>query len=180
MRVNMEEEDGGGNPIHKALNKKLVAMLYKALAACDGDAVSKPVMSNDDLEWRHHGPLQCQYMMQALTGRHWRREPEDQKFRFKPRRVMAFCDRVIVEGWDGLDAYWVHVGPSRWMVPTLSALSSASTSTHCLPCSSDPLVKRLGLGRVSSGCILLDIPASPAAIRLKRRQPPPDIDIALA
>ncbi|XP_056176146.1 uncharacterized protein LOC130140541 [Syzygium oleosum] len=105
----MEEEDGGGNPTHKALNKKVVAMLYKALAAGDRDAVSKLVTSNDDLEWRYHGPPQCQYMMRALTGHHRRREREVRKFSFKPRRIMAFCDRVIVEGWDGLDAYWVHV-----------------------------------------------------------------------
>ncbi|XP_030524467.2 uncharacterized protein LOC115736768 [Rhodamnia argentea] len=107
--MEMAEEDGGGNPTHKALNKKVVAMLYKALAAGDGDAVSKLVTSSDDLEWRYHGPPQCQYMMRALTGHHWRREPEDRKFRFKPRRITAFRDRVIVEGWDGLDAYWVHV-----------------------------------------------------------------------
>ncbi|KAF8010548.1 hypothetical protein BT93_J1244 [Corymbia citriodora subsp. variegata] len=109
MRVKTEEEDGGGNPNHKSMNKKVVAMLYKALAASDGDAVSKLVKSKDDLEWRYHGPLQCQYMMQALTGRHRWHELEDQKFRFKPRRITAFRDWVIVEGWDGLDAYWVHV-----------------------------------------------------------------------
>ncbi|KAI6670896.1 hypothetical protein NL676_005781 [Syzygium grande] len=106
MRVKMEEEDVGGNPTHKPLNKKVVVMLYKALAASDGDAVSKLVTSNDDLEWRYHGPPQCQYMMWALTSHH---RPEDRKFRFKPRRITAFRDRVIVEGWDGLDAYWVHV-----------------------------------------------------------------------
>ncbi|KAF8010546.1 hypothetical protein BT93_J1242 [Corymbia citriodora subsp. variegata] len=97
----MEEEDGSRNPTHKALNKKVVAMLYKALAAGDVEAVSKL--------WRYHGPPQCRYMMRALTGRHRLHEAEDRKFRFKPRRITAFRDRVIVEGWDGLDAYWVHV-----------------------------------------------------------------------
>ncbi|XP_010032951.2 uncharacterized protein LOC104422344 [Eucalyptus grandis] len=84
-------------------------MLYKALAAGDGEAVSKLVTSNNNLEWRYNGPPQCQYMMRALTGHHQQRKPEDRKFRFKTSRITAFRDRVIVEGWDGLDAYCVHV-----------------------------------------------------------------------
>ncbi|KAF2304109.1 hypothetical protein GH714_027301 [Hevea brasiliensis] len=31
------------------------------------------------------------------------------EFRFKPRSIKAIGDRVIVEGWKGLNAYWVHV-----------------------------------------------------------------------
>lgn len=84
-------------------NKKIVKMLYKALARGDTETIARLVAA--DLEWWYHGPPQCQHMMKILTG-----ESRHTEFKFKPRSIMAVGDRVIMEGWDrGLKAYWVHV-----------------------------------------------------------------------
>ncbi|KAK9280502.1 hypothetical protein L1049_014194 [Liquidambar formosana] len=50
------------------------------------------------------GPPHCQHMMRMLTGK-----SNHMEFKFKPRSITAVGDRVIVEGWEGLNAYWVHV-----------------------------------------------------------------------
>nr|KYP76182.1 Wound-induced protein 1 [Cajanus cajan] len=43
-------------------------------------------------------------MMRALTG-----ESTDKGFKFRPRRIRAVGERVMVEGWEGAREYWVHV-----------------------------------------------------------------------
>lgn len=83
-------------------NKKIVKMLYKALARGDTETIAMLVAA--DLEWWYHGPPQCHHMMKILTG-----ESRHTEFKFKPRSIMVIGDRVILEGWDGLKAYWVHV-----------------------------------------------------------------------
>ncbi|OIT22290.1 PREDICTED: wound-induced protein 1 [Nicotiana attenuata] len=93
-------------------NKAIVKTLYKAFACTCGDSTKKVLESNicsyiaDDLEWWFHGPQNCHYMMKMLTG-----ELSNQNcFKFEPRSVDAIDDdRVIVEGWEGAKAYWVHV-----------------------------------------------------------------------
>ncbi|XAR68746.1 hypothetical protein NMG60_11000104 [Bertholletia excelsa] len=82
-------------------NKAAVKALYEALARGKRDIVARLVAG--DLEWWFHGPQNCQHMMRLLTGSG---EPE---FQFEPRSVTAIDDRVIVEGWEGAQAYWVHV-----------------------------------------------------------------------
>ncbi|KAI3882303.1 hypothetical protein MKX03_007944 [Papaver bracteatum] len=55
------------------------------------------------LEWWFHGPPNSQHMMRMLTG-----ESLDLEFKFEPRNITIINDRVIVEGWEGNEAYWVH------------------------------------------------------------------------
>ncbi|KAG6643513.1 hypothetical protein CIPAW_09G216700 [Carya illinoinensis] len=58
-----------------------------------------------DLEWWFHGPPERQHMRRVLTG-----ESGYDEFTFKPRSVTPIGeDFVIVEGWEGAQAYWVHV-----------------------------------------------------------------------
>lgn len=106
------KHDEEAQPTKSNLHKKIVRGLYKALAAGDTSMVSKLLSASKNVEWRFHGPPQCQYMMNMLT----RGSTAAYNFSFKPRRIMAFRDRVIVEGWVGKEAYWVHVwtldGPS--------------------------------------------------------------------
>lgn len=99
------ENDQGISPASERgpWNKKMVKMLYKALARGETETIARLVAA--DLEWWYHGPPQCQHMMKILTG-----ESRHSEFKFKPRSIMAIGDRVIMEGWDrGLKAYWVHV-----------------------------------------------------------------------
>ncbi|XP_031103900.1 wound-induced protein 1-like [Ipomoea triloba] len=78
----------------------IVRALYAALAAGDSGKVGGIVAG--DLEWWFHGPQKCHHMMNMLTGK-------STAFRFEPRSVDVIEDRVIVEGWEGAQAYWVHV-----------------------------------------------------------------------
>ncbi|PSS34735.1 Wound-induced protein [Actinidia chinensis var. chinensis] len=83
-------------------NKAAVNALYKALGS--GDAERVVGLLATDLEWWFHGPQNCQHMMRVLTG-----ESDLAEFRFEPRSITTIDDRVIVEGWEGAQAYWVHV-----------------------------------------------------------------------
>ncbi|KAI3958122.1 hypothetical protein MKW98_020764 [Papaver atlanticum] len=82
--------------------RKSVEMLYDSLKNGDTETVAKLLAA--DLEWWFHGPPGCQHMMRMLTG-----ESMDLEFKFKPRNITVIDDRVIVEGWEGSEAYWVHV-----------------------------------------------------------------------
>ncbi|XP_042481560.1 senescence associated gene 20 [Macadamia integrifolia] len=84
-------------------NKAVVKELYGALKRGDTSTVARLVAS--DLEWWFHGPPRCQHMMRVLTGKCISSE-----FSFQPRSVTGIeDDRVIVEGWEGVQVYWVHV-----------------------------------------------------------------------
>lgn len=83
-------------------NKGIVSGLYKALASGETGILASSVGS--DLEWWFHGPQDCHYMMKMLTGK-----SSHKAFRFNPRSIDAIDDYVIVEGWEGVQAYWVHV-----------------------------------------------------------------------
>uniref|UniRef100_A0A5B6YJ35 Putative wound-induced protein 1 n=1 Tax=Davidia involucrata TaxID=16924 RepID=A0A5B6YJ35_DAVIN len=84
-------------------NKATVDALYKALASGETKMVAGLLAS--DLEWWFHGPQNCQYMMRVLTG-----ESGHGEFRFEPRSITDIDDgRVIAEGWEGAQVYWVHV-----------------------------------------------------------------------
>ena len=83
-------------------NKAVVNVLYEALGSGDVERVTGLLAT--DLEWWFHGPQNCQHMMRVLTG-----ESDQDEFRFKPRSITAIDDHVIVEGWEGAQAYWVHV-----------------------------------------------------------------------
>ncbi|KAF8041970.1 hypothetical protein BT93_A0539 [Corymbia citriodora subsp. variegata] len=84
-------------------NKVTVEALYTALALGSSDMVAKLLAS--DFEWWFHGPPCCQYMMRVLTG-----ESDYSEFTFHPRSITAIGDNcVIAEGWEGAQAYWVHV-----------------------------------------------------------------------
>ncbi|PSS32728.1 Wound-induced protein [Actinidia chinensis var. chinensis] len=83
-------------------NKAAVNVLYEALGSGDVERVTGLLAT--DLEWWFHGPQNCQHMMRVLTG-----ESDQNEFRFEPRSITAIDDRVIVEGWEGAHAYWVHV-----------------------------------------------------------------------
>ncbi|MCL7044945.1 hypothetical protein MKW94_022615 [Papaver nudicaule] len=82
--------------------RKNVEMLYNSLRNRDTETVSKLLAI--DLEWWFHGPPNCKHMMRMLTG-----EALDLEFKFEPRNIAVIDDRVIVEGWEGSEAYWVHV-----------------------------------------------------------------------
>ncbi|XP_043706802.1 senescence associated gene 20 [Telopea speciosissima] len=84
-------------------NKEVVEELYGALKRGDPTTVGRLVAS--DLEWWFHGPPRCQHMMRVLTGKCISTE-----FSFQPRSVTDIDEnRVIVEGWEGVQVYWVHV-----------------------------------------------------------------------
>ncbi|XP_057487552.1 wound-induced protein 1-like [Actinidia eriantha] len=83
-------------------NKAAVKVLYEALGSGDVERVTGLLAT--DLEWWFHGPQNCQHMMRVLTG-----ESDQNEFMFEPRSITAIDDRVIVEGWEGAQAYWVHV-----------------------------------------------------------------------
>lgn len=90
-------------------NKAMVKTLYEALAS-GGDARKAAGIIASDVEWWFHGPQECHHMMNMLTGKS---SPQAAAaaagFIFEPRSVDAIGDRVIVEGWEGAKAYWVHV-----------------------------------------------------------------------
>ncbi|TMW83307.1 hypothetical protein EJD97_002184 [Solanum chilense] len=89
-------------------NKSIVKTLYKALSCTCGDTKKVTGIIVDDLEWWFHGPQNCHYMMKLLTGEV--SNNNNNSFKFEPRSVDAIDDhRVIVEGWEGAKAYWVHV-----------------------------------------------------------------------
>ncbi|XP_021901370.1 wound-induced protein 1 [Carica papaya] len=83
-------------------NRAIVEELYKALSEDNAGMVAKLLAS--DLEWWFHGPPRCQHMMRMLTGASSRAE-----FRFEPRSIEVIGECVIAEGWEGAQAYWVHV-----------------------------------------------------------------------
>ena len=84
-------------------NKAVVDTLYKALGHGDTETVAGLLAG--DLEWWFHGPPHCQHMMRVLTG-----ESAHTEFKFEPRSITAIDDnRVIAEGWEGAQVYWVHV-----------------------------------------------------------------------
>ena len=83
-------------------NKANVIELYNALANGDTQIVAGLLAS--DLEWWFHGPPLCQHMMRVLTG-----ESVHTEFKFEPRSITAIDGCVIAEGWEGAQAYWVHV-----------------------------------------------------------------------
>ncbi|XP_047310770.1 wound-induced protein 1 [Impatiens glandulifera] len=84
-------------------NKSTMTSFYKALATGNTQIVAG--LPTSDLEWWFHGPQNCHHMMKILTGN----EQVGSKFRFEPRTIEAIDDRVIAEGWEGAQAYWVHV-----------------------------------------------------------------------
>lgn len=88
-------------------SSSIIKSFYKALSTNDMSTVS--TLLAKDLEWWFHGPPQCQHMMRLLTGEDSSRSKTI--FRFEPRsvEVVAGGDCVIVEGWEGAKAYWVHV-----------------------------------------------------------------------
>ncbi|XP_059644234.1 wound-induced protein 1 [Cornus florida] len=83
-------------------NKATVKSLYEALGRGEAERVAGILAS--DLEWWFHGPQNCQHMMRVLTG-----ESGPTQFKFEPRSITAIDDRVIAEGWEGTQVYWVHV-----------------------------------------------------------------------
>ncbi|KAL5580607.1 hypothetical protein UlMin_013049 [Ulmus minor] len=89
--------------LESAGNCQLMKALYKALARNETEMIAKLVAP--DLEWWFHGPPSCQHMMRMLTGE----SRPHMEFKFKPRRIAAIADRVIVEGWQRSRSYWVHV-----------------------------------------------------------------------
>ncbi|KAI3835178.1 hypothetical protein MKW92_012459 [Papaver armeniacum] len=91
--------------------RKSVEMLYDLLKHGDNETVAKLLAV--DLEWWFHAPPNSQYMMRLLTG-----ESLYLEFKFEPRNVTVIDDRVIVEGWEGNEAYWVHV----WTVDNQNGL----------------------------------------------------------
>ncbi|GAV80846.1 WI12 domain-containing protein [Cephalotus follicularis] len=83
-------------------NIAMVEALYEALTHGQTATVAKLLAS--DLEWWFHGPPQRQHMMRMLTG-----ESSHIEFKFEPRSIEVFGGCVIAEGWEGAQAYWVHV-----------------------------------------------------------------------
>lgn len=84
-------------------NVATVNALYKAIESGEPNKVAGHIA--DDLEWWFHGPQNCHHMMKMLTGK----SLPEKAFKFEPRSVDAIDDYVIVEGWEGQQAYWVHV-----------------------------------------------------------------------
>ncbi|KAI3859241.1 hypothetical protein MKW92_008952 [Papaver armeniacum] len=82
--------------------RKSVEMLYYSLKHGDTETVGKLLAI--DLEWWFHGPPNSQHMLRMLTG-----ESLYLEFKLEPRHITVIDDRVIVEGWEGNEAYWVHV-----------------------------------------------------------------------
>ncbi|AES69542.1 putative wound-induced protein, Wun1 [Medicago truncatula] len=85
-------------------NRRVVKMVYKALLR-GGETEKIAKVVGKELEWRYHGPPHCQHMMKMLTG-----ESTQKSFKFRPRRMRSVMgDRLIVEGWEDVGEYWVHV-----------------------------------------------------------------------
>lgn len=85
-------------------NRRVVKMVYKALLR-GGETEKIAKVVGKELEWRYHGPPHCQHMMKMLTG-----ESTQKNFKFRPRRMRSVMgDRLIVEGWEDVGEYWVHV-----------------------------------------------------------------------
>ncbi|KAI3447839.1 hypothetical protein Pfo_004504 [Paulownia fortunei] len=78
-----------------------VRSLYKVISSGAGE-ISGLIVS--ELEWWFHGPQNCHHMMKMLTGK-----SSPSEFKFEPRSIDAIDDRVIAEGWEGAQVYWVHV-----------------------------------------------------------------------
>ncbi|ESW18837.1 hypothetical protein PHAVU_006G074700 [Phaseolus vulgaris] len=98
-----KEKHSGREAEHEKRNRETVKMVYKA--QCDGHTEKLVKLVRTELEWWYHGPHHCEYMMRLLTG-----ESTAKGFRFRPRRIRAVGDRVMVEGWEGKgEEYWVHV-----------------------------------------------------------------------
>ncbi|KAA8543687.1 hypothetical protein F0562_021567 [Nyssa sinensis] len=102
MKTGIHRHDEPQLPEPEARIKKTVKVLYKALARGNKEVAARLLAS--DLEWWYHGPPGCQHMMRTLTGK-----SKHTEFKFKPRSIASVGDLVIVEGWEGLAAYWVHV-----------------------------------------------------------------------
>ncbi|KAI3414489.1 uncharacterized protein J3R85_016238 [Psidium guajava] len=92
-------------------NKATVEALYAALALGDSTVMAKLLAS--DLEWWFHRPSRCHNMKKVPTG-----ESDYAEFTFRPRSATAIGDDyVIAEGWEGLQAYWVHVWTLKnWLI----------------------------------------------------------------
>ncbi|KAJ4704315.1 wound-induced protein 1-like [Melia azedarach] len=99
---NFETPASESDPNSEIQNLEIVKALYKALANDEMETVAKFLAS--DLEWWFHGPPKCQHMMRLLTG-----ESSQATFRFEPRSIDVVGECVIAEGWEGAQAYWVHV-----------------------------------------------------------------------
>lgn len=92
---------------HGDHNRKIVKTVYKAMRDDDTEKLGK--MVGTEMEWWYHGPRHCQYMMEMLTGGESTNN-NNKGFKFRPRRMRAINgDRVIVEGWEGMGEYWVHL-----------------------------------------------------------------------
>lgn len=102
--IEVEKISIPSSPSDSNHNEKVVKMIYKALLrGNETEKVTKVV--GREIEWRYHGPPNCQHMMKMLTG-----ESTQKGFKFRPRRTRSVMgDRVIVEGWEGAGEYWVHV-----------------------------------------------------------------------
>ncbi|KAF5476354.1 hypothetical protein F2P56_008080 [Juglans regia] len=99
--INVESPDSPNPEMKK--NKEIVEALYKALG--DGETETVAGLVASDLDWWFHGPPERQHMRRVLTG-----ESGYDEFAFEPRSVTPIGeDCVIVEGWEGAQAYWVHV-----------------------------------------------------------------------
>ena len=90
---------------HENRNRETVKLVYKALLR-DADTEKLAKVVRAELEWWYHGPPHCQHMMKVLTGES---TTAQKAFKFRPRRIRAVGDRVVVEGWEGAGEYWVHV-----------------------------------------------------------------------
>ncbi|XP_058759300.1 wound-induced protein 1-like [Vicia villosa] len=86
-------------------NRRVVKAVYNALLRGSGETEKLAKVVGKELEWRYHGPPHCNHMMKKLTG-----ESTQRSFKFRPRRMRSVKgDRLIVEGWEDVGEYWVHV-----------------------------------------------------------------------
>jgi len=84
-------------------NKAVVRRLYKALET--GDAKTVQWILAPDLEWRFHGPPDCQHLMPLLTGL-----STHARFSFSPDSITVLSHNLVVaEGRGDESTYWVHV-----------------------------------------------------------------------
>ncbi|KAL0344410.1 UNVERIFIED_CONTAM: hypothetical protein Sradi_4272300 [Sesamum radiatum] len=77
-----------------------VRRLYQVISTGAGEISG---LIAEDLEWWFHGPQNCHHMMKMLTA------AGTSDFKFEPRSMDSIDDRIIVEGWEGAEVYWVHV-----------------------------------------------------------------------
>ncbi|KAK4432232.1 hypothetical protein Salat_0985300 [Sesamum alatum] len=82
-------------------NITTVRRLYQVISSGAGEISG---LIAEDLEWWFHGPQNCHHMMKMLTGK-----SSASDFKFEPRSMDRIDDRIIVEGWEGAQVYWVHV-----------------------------------------------------------------------